>query len=294
MSFNDLSPYVRLAMFDIIKSEGWSITRAIFDYELIVIEKGCMLLKTQDTECQVQEGSIIFLKPGIEHTLIFEGGTIQPHVHFDLVKDSYSKLIGVSFVPLSLMEERYIRKDDLESLQIDFPVIMSPHNFYVIKDLIHKLIYEFNHGYHEYSIYLESILIEILIHIKKGLELSLKKEDYYANQFENLKQYILENIDNNPRIESLAEIMHISMYYFFRLFQQYLHTTPHKYLEKVRLNRAKELIAFTNMSLGNISEQMRFDSQQTFSCWFKKNTSISPLEYRKQKTNIVYSNSKNS
>ncbi|EAR3058921.1 helix-turn-helix domain-containing protein, partial [Salmonella enterica] len=54
-----------------------------------------------------------------------------------------------------------------------------------------------------------------------------------------------------------------------------------KYIQLRRITRAAILLRFTNLTIADISERLFFDSQQTFTREFKKNTGFTPLQYRK-------------
>ena len=52
------------------------------------------------------------------------------------------------------------------------------------------------------------------------------------------------------------------------------------YVTQVRIGKAKELLTTTNMSISDISRSTGFDVLSSFNRSFKKNTGVSPGEYR--------------
>ena len=56
--------------------------------------------------------------------------------------------------------------------------------------------------------------------------------------------------------------------------------TPYKYVQEVRLRNAKIMLESSKLSIGEISQSMRFCDSKYFANWFKKSTGLSPREYR--------------
>ena len=83
---------------------------------------------------------------------------------------------------------------------------------------------------------------------------------------------------NNTR---LADEANISEIYFRRLFREKYGMPPGQYLAHVRIQRAKQLLAGSKASVTEIGEQSGFASVYHFCRAFKKNTGLTPTEYRK-------------
>ena len=56
---------------------------------------------------------------------------------------------------------------------------------------------------------------------------------------------------------------------------------PLKYLTSIRIARAKELLTGTDIPISEIGELVGYDNPLYFSKIFKKNTGLSPREYRR-------------
>lgn len=279
------NPYVRLAMHDKIDTK-WILSRSIWDYEIIYIEKGEMNIFTNNVNHVAKQGDIVFLKPYKSHILTNKTSTlIQPHVHFDLFKDEYSSLIPVSLKRRSKMSEeerKWFRKDDLKSLNLDLPVVMHLPNHVAIKNLLFKIIDEYRMKLPNYENYLSSLMSVLLMSIIRSysfIKLDLRKENIYA--FENVQRYILDNIERNITVEELADLTYLSKFHFIRVFTKQFGCTPHQYITQLRVERAKEALLYSkSLSISEISSRLNFDSPQTFSLWFKKNVGLSPKDFK--------------
>ena len=75
----------------------------------------------------------------------------------------------------------------------------------------------------------------------------------------------------------------MSASYFSKLFKKGTGFSPYDYLLTVRLDRAKELLRQTDDSIENVAFKTGFNSESNFIYFFKKETGVSPLKFRKIK-----------
>ena len=66
-----------------------------------------------------------------------------------------------------------------------------------------------------------------------------------------------------------------------RIFKKYMHCTITQYVNKTKLQYAKELLANTDMSLTEITNELHFESTSHFHSLFKKHFNVTPAEYRR-------------
>ena len=65
-----------------------------------------------------------------------------------------------------------------------------------------------------------------------------------------------------------------------QLFRQYMGATPYNYLLCCRITRAKELLATTDLAVGEIARRTGFNNEANFSTRFARMAGQSPLRYR--------------
>ena len=93
---------------------------------------------------------------------------------------------------------------------------------------------------------------------------------------------MLRDPKNRSTVTELSELYNMSEGHFIRQFKVYTGYTPLEYRAMKRMENAKSLLSGTDMSVSDISESLGFDDPLYFSRVFKKNTGISPREYRKK------------
>jgi AraC-like DNA-binding protein len=83
-------------------------------------------------------------------------------------------------------------------------------------------------------------------------------------------------------IEALADSVHLSRAHFIRSFKETFGETPHRYLQRRRLERAMALLRETDRPVTDICFDVGFTSLGTFSRTFHEIVGSSPRAYRKQ------------
>lgn len=83
-------------------------------------------------------------------------------------------------------------------------------------------------------------------------------------------------------IAALAEIALVSQAHFIRRFRDTFGETPHRYLQRRRIERAMALLRTTDWSVTRICFEVGFASLGTFSRTFRKVVGQSPSTYRSQ------------
>ena len=81
-------------------------------------------------------------------------------------------------------------------------------------------------------------------------------------------------------IPSLARVAHVSQAHFSRQFRATFGETPHRYLQRRRVERAMELLRETGRPVTEICFDVGFNSLGTFSRTFRAIVGESPSSYR--------------
>ncbi|WP_183084534.1 GlxA family transcriptional regulator [Chryseobacterium sp. 7] len=82
-------------------------------------------------------------------------------------------------------------------------------------------------------------------------------------------------------VEYMADSLNMSTRNFSRVFVKESGMTPGKFLEKMRLDQAKNMLEYTDMSVDMIADKCGFSSSVSLRRIFLKNISLSPAQYRK-------------
>ena len=87
-------------------------------------------------------------------------------------------------------------------------------------------------------------------------------------------------------IPSLAGVAHVSEAHFIRTFRATFGETPHRYLQRRRVERAMFLLRETRRNITDVCLDVGFTSLGTFSRTFNEIVGVSPTDYRARGTVI--------
>jgi two-component system response regulator YesN len=97
------------------------------------------------------------------------------------------------------------------------------------------------------------------------------------------KDYIDQHyMEPDLSLYEIASLVNLSSSHFSMVFSQETCQTFKEYLTTTRINKAKELLRTTSLSSNDISFQVGFNDPHYFSYVFKKNTGVSPTDFRSQ------------
>jgi AraC family transcriptional regulator len=92
--------------------------------------------------------------------------------------------------------------------------------------------------------------------------------------------FIEANYGGDLGLAELAGVASMSTFHFAREFKRATGSTPHQYLIRFRIERAKELLSRSEMSLVDVGFRAGFSHQSHFTRLFHKLTGTTPLSYR--------------
>ena len=89
-----------------------------------------------------------------------------------------------------------------------------------------------------------------------------------------------KDLDKKLSIETLAKECNYSIGYFSHLFRSVTGVAPHAYMCRLRMERAKDLLENTDLSVLEIGLSVGCEDQNYFSRLFKEQTGVAPTAYR--------------
>ncbi|UKS29516.1 AraC family transcriptional regulator [Paenibacillus sp. HWE-109] len=110
-----------------------------------------------------------------------------------------------------------------------------------------------------------------------------KKKSRYEELSSNVISLVQEQyMDPNLSLVSVADTVGMSPAYLGRLFKKMTAKSIPDYILEVRIDKAKELLAYSNASINDIAEQVGFASSPYFFKVFKKTNGVTPNDYRQK------------
>lgn len=172
---------------------------------------------------------------------------------------------------------------DVESILMRYKIGLFPNIFRTaalnnIYSRFQKLFEGFarNDSYRPYD--LAALLDRLLIEIGRSIEKTKSERVSLSKSI----RYVNENYATQIKIPSLAQMENMCMTAYNMAFKKQMGMSPTKYIIKLRTDNAKDLLCTTNLKIKDVGAICGYDDVNFFRKTFKKETGISPLEYRER------------
>ncbi|MDR6551849.1 response regulator [Paenibacillus qinlingensis] len=107
-----------------------------------------------------------------------------------------------------------------------------------------------------------------------------KQAEQTTDMIGRIRQYVNEFLNEELSLTKLSELVHLSPPYLSRMYKQTTGQGLLEYVTEVRMNRSKQLLRTTEHKIQDIAGLVGLDSAAYFTRLFKKETGVTPLEYR--------------
>lgn len=130
------------------------------------------------------------------------------------------------------------------------------------------------------NFYLYHILILLCRHYTRLFFETTSSGTSQKKLVQDARLYIDEHYAEQIDILELSRLVGVSQQYLSRLFRTEMGVSPVKYINGLRIRKAKELISGTHLNISEVAFQVGFDSLYYFSRVFKQYEGISPSTYK--------------
>ena len=118
-----------------------------------------------------------------------------------------------------------------------------------------------------------------------GIMRPLESAGHLKSRYEGLApvvEYVLENYDEKIEVGDLAELVELSVSQLNRRFKKLFGIAPMQFVLRSRINAARSILSCGSQSLGEVALECGFYDQGQFGRIFKRETGLTPGEYRKR------------
>ncbi len=242
---------------------SWEHGRILEEFQLVYIVKGGGMFETAETGLvKIKTGTLFLLFPGVWHRY-----QPDPKTGWESYWVGFQGQIAQNIVNNKFISPQHC----ICSIGIDESV------FNLFNTMIENIMYE-KPGFQQFC---TGILMHLL-----GLMVQYKKQKYqekgpYFKAVNQAKLLLYERIQQVTDLRKIAKEVNMSYSNFRRYFKHYFGISPGVYITQIRYNMAKKhLNSFKSIS--DIALELGFSSTAHFSLFFKKQSGISPLQYRKK------------
>lgn len=247
---------------------------------MYVISGDCHILIEND-RVSLKKGQFIMIDSSIIHRLIIDEGKSCRMLNVEFTLENKQGIFP-SIKELSL-ENRNLQA--LLNNQDVYIVLKDTEGLY---RTLKSLVLELGEKEEESGgLIIHTLLSQLILKIARIATQSQDRQplptDVYIKEVIN---YVHHHYDLDLKISDLASRVYLHPSYLHRIFKECMGCTIMEYITDLRMNKAKMLLAKTDIPITEISDFVGINSRQYFSFLFKKETYMTPQNYRKdiQKT----------
>lgn len=175
--------------------------------------------------------------------------------------------------------------DDVTFKGIIFKNLVSQDSF--VKECIRQLTEEQEHPKTASDMFIKAKTYELMTYLTRNYaEECLTKTEYNKRRAKqkrvnDILTFIRDHYHENISTKTLSEEFYLSESYICRLFKKEIGTSPIEHINNLRINEAEILLKNTSENVTSIAMRLGFSDLNYFSRIFKKQTGITPREYRR-------------
>lgn len=229
----------------------------------------------------LRPNDLILIKPHTPHVLRLESN--RP-CRLLVLKFSFSKSEEQNYSGISLNDFLSFITDSSDSCSY-----FSISNIYCanIASIMQQIMHEDKSPDGESEFLCSLLTMQLFVWLSRSLriqwETNLSSKGHKLQEMlESARNFIDENYNTDISLSDIAGYVYISTSHFARAFKKYYDISPIQYLLSVRIKKAKEYLEETNLKVGEIASTVGFSAQQRFNDIFRKQTGMSPSEYRQK------------
>lgn len=213
-----------------------------------------------------RRGNVCVLPAGLEHQAALDGNSEHVALYVDpllITRAASDAQLSGSFE----VAERYSRSDK------------------VISSVAMALLGELDSERLSGRLYGESLANVLAVHLLRYYSNTTSRPVTFtgglsASKLRQVTDYIADNYSSDLKLAELAQVAGMSSFHFAREFKRTTGVTPHQYLIKHRVERAKAMLAKDNLPLIEVSLRSGFSHQSHFTRLFRRVTGTTPHSYR--------------
>ena len=247
-------------------------------FELVYVYDGKCKQKFLHTEYELKTGDICIIPPGIEHSIWVNDESIILNI---LIRRDRLHNIFFNFLNTQNILSSFFLNNIYAHRANDYIIFHTGNDYemrrgflYILWETINKELY-----YDELMGNTLMLIFGLLIrNYENTAEMPIFAQKSDVQRYA-LLQYIQENF-STVRLEDVANRFHYTSEYTSKLIKETTGMTFTEITQKVRIEKAQDMLLNTNLSVTQISADVGYEAPEHFIRLFKKHTKMTPSNFR--------------
>ncbi|MEK6646620.1 MAG: AraC family transcriptional regulator [Candidatus Firestonebacteria bacterium] len=248
-------------------------------YEFCFVVEGKGSYYLEDKKFNMESGDLFIVKPYEEH---YEIGDLSDPLELFIVTIKNQK------------ENKINAIDEIFKFPTKVHIIPERKICDIFQDILDEAVLNKTGYMLKINSCLINLLIEIyrFLHIRDKVFYSVKRvnEIYKKNITKQMCKYIENNYKKQLSDIKLSNKFHLSSQYISSLFRKQIGSSPIEYLTKIKIEIAKNLLKNFKKKISSIASEIGYNNTYYFYRVFKKNTGVTPSQYREKLISITGKN----
>ncbi len=248
--------------------------------ELVVILKGTAMHIVDEHRIPVKSGDVFVIARDHMHQYQDLHGLALANILFDakaLQMEQWDIRALPGFHALFSIEPAFRAQHKLQGrLQL------TERQLNHVNGLVHNLTRETSAQTPGYRVLATGIFMQLAVYLSRCYSTIAAEDSLGLLRIGDAIAHIETNYTDNITLDELAEKSHLSKRHFQRIFRDCMGRSPIDHLMHVRIQKASELLRFTERSITDIAFDCGFQDSNYFTRCFRKVMDQTPREYRRQ------------
>lgn len=229
---------------------------------------------------ELSNGEFIVVGANVPHRLVVEGACRMLNVEFGFLPADP----GMPMLRELVREEPTLAAFLASGEQ--YTVLRDPDIvYYALKSLVLELDARSERQERENGLIVHLMFVQLLVHIARLWQAAAAESQPAAGLYvRKCIEYMRQYYDRDIRAKDIAAAVNLHPGYVHRIFKAQTGKTLVDYLTELRMEKAKMLLARTDIPIADISEYVGVGSRQYFHALFKRHTNQTPAQYRQSAT----------
>ncbi len=270
-----------------------NINRICEDYVFYLVTEGELFFCEDSRDFHLQKGDCFLFDPNKHHF-----GTVHSNYHLIYIHFRHEDAHGLERTEAEWSTEatersrRWLTSTDIaavpdETILIPKLVRFADHpSFSTVLEAANKALDRASDRSENYHIRCALAVQELFLELyEQFLSLSLKRSNVGLKRLHLINavsDYLNLHYAEKISSQTIEQALSYHFDYLNQLFKRQRRVTIFQTLESIRIEKAKDLIKTSALSLEQIAISVGYDNESYFSKVFKKHTGIPPSQYRKQ------------
>ena len=257
-----------------------NVVSVLLDFYTVSLKRGCNNLLYGQQKYDFDEGLMAFMAPG--QIMRGEDGGMPPNMQ------GWMLLIHPDFLWNTSLAKK-IKQYEYFDYAANEALFLSDKEEAMMDGIIDNIRFEYNANIDKFSQDVIIAQLELLFtYAQRFYERQFITRKITNNQLLEKLEIVLNDYFNNeellseglPSVQFVADTLHVSSKYLGTMLKQLTGLSTQQHIHEKLIEKAKEKLSTTSLSVSEIAYELGFEHSQSFSKLFKIKTNQSPLEFR--------------